>query len=240
MQLILLLLSTLRSIFRSRSALELEILALRHQIAVLQRAAGKRPRLTPADRLFWVVLCRLWDDWRSALAIVKPETVIAWHRKGFRLFWTWKVRRGRPGRPAVAREVRDLIRRMSRENPLWGAPHIHAELRKLGIEIGETSVGKYLVRRRKPPSQTWRTFLRNHVKTLVSVVGSRTGAVLRRSDLSVAPRFLWECLTSPTVSPFPAPATSHPACEFPALGAPVCFAARFMRPIVQERLSALA
>src|SRR5215467_10414284 len=169
MQLILLLLSTLRSIFRSRSALELEILALRHQIAVLQRAAGKRPRLTAADRLFWVVLCRLWDDWRSALAIVKPETVIAWHRKGFRLFWTWKVRRGRPGRPAVAREVRDLIRRMSRENPLWGAPHIHAELRKLGIEIGETSVGKYLVRRRKPPSQTWRTFLRNHVKTLVSV-----------------------------------------------------------------------
>jgi hypothetical protein len=147
----------------------LEILALRHQIGVLQRAAKKRPKVTPADRLFWAVLSRLWKDWRSALVIVKPETVIAWHRKGFRLFWTWKVRRGRRGRPAVAREVRDLIRRMSRENPLWGAPHIHGELLKLGIEIGETSVGKYLVRRRKPPSQTWRTFLRNHIKTLVSV-----------------------------------------------------------------------
>jgi transposase InsO family protein len=169
MRLILLLLSVVRSNVRSRAAVELEILALRHQIGVLQRAAKKRPKVTPADRLFWAVLSRLWKDWRSALVIVKPETVIAWHRKGFRLFWTWKVRRGRRGRPAVAREVRDLIRRMSRENPLWGAPHIHGELLKLGIEIGETSVGKYLVRHRKPPSQTWRTFLRNHVKTLVSV-----------------------------------------------------------------------
>jgi len=117
----------------------------------------------------WVILSRIWGDWRSALAIVKPETVIAWHRKGFRLFWTWKVRRGKAGRPAVTREVRDLIRRLSRENPLWGAPHIHGELLKLGLEIGETSVGKYMLRRRKPPSQTWRTFLDNHVKDLVSV-----------------------------------------------------------------------
>ena len=111
----------------------------------------------------------MWSDWRTALVIVKPETVIAWHRKGFRLFWTWKVRRGSPGRPTVAKEVRDLIRRMSRENPLWGAPRIHGELLKLGIEIGETSVSKYLVRHRKPPSQTWRTFLDNHMKSLVSV-----------------------------------------------------------------------
>jgi transposase InsO family protein len=103
------------------------------------------------------------------LVIVKPETVIAWHRKGFRLFWTWKVRRGQPGRPAVPKDVRELIRRMSRENPLWGAPRLHGELLKLGIDLGETSVGKYLVRRRKPPSQTWRTFLENHVKTMVSV-----------------------------------------------------------------------
>jgi len=129
----------------------------------------KRPQLTPADRYFWVVLSRVWLAWRSALAIVQPDTVIAWHRKGFRLFWTWKIRRGKPGRPAVSREVRELIRRMSRENPLWGAPHIHGELLKLGITIGETSVAKYLVRDRKPPSQTWRTFLDNHVKTLVSV-----------------------------------------------------------------------
>ena len=95
--------------------------------------------------------------------------MIAWHRKGFRLFWTWKIRHGRVGRPAVSCEVRDLIRRMSRENPLWGAPHIHGELLKLGIEISETSVAKYMVRHRKPPSQTWRTFLDNHVKNLVSV-----------------------------------------------------------------------
>src|SRR2546427_9148447 len=111
----------------------------------------------------------MWSDWRTALVIVKPETVIAWHRKGFRLFWTWKVRRGDPGRPAVAKNVRDLIRKMSWENPLWGAPRIHGELLKLGIDVGETSVSKYMVRRRRPPSQTWRTFLENHVKSMVSV-----------------------------------------------------------------------
>ena len=95
-------LGTLSSMFRSRAVLELENLALRHQIGVLQRTARKRPRLTPADRLLWVGLSRIWSDWRSALAIVKPETVVAWHRAGFRLFWTWKVRRGQPGRPVIA------------------------------------------------------------------------------------------------------------------------------------------
>ena len=162
-------LSTLGSMFRSRAALELENMALRHQIGVLKRSARKRPKLTAADRLFWVFLSRVWCDWRSALDIVKPATAIAWHRKGFRLFWTWKIRHGQVGRPAVSGEVRDLIRKMSRENPLWGAPHIHGELLKLGIEISETSVAKYMVRHRKPPSQTWRTFLNNHVKNLVSV-----------------------------------------------------------------------
>jgi transposase InsO family protein len=103
------------------------------------------------------------------LAIVKPETVIGWHRKGFRLFWTWKVRRGQRGRPPVPEEVRKLIRRMSRENPIWGAPRIHGELLKLGIDVGETSVSKYMVRRRNPPSQTWRTFLENHVMDTVSI-----------------------------------------------------------------------
>jgi transposase InsO family protein len=111
----------------------------------------------------------VWGGWRSALAIVKPETVIAWHRKGFQLFWTWKVRRGKPGRPAVPVELRDLIRTMSRENPVWGAPRIHGELLKLGIDVGETSVSKYMVRGRKPPSQTWRSFLENHVQSMVSV-----------------------------------------------------------------------
>jgi transposase InsO family protein len=117
----------------------------------------------------WVRLSRVWSDWRLALAIVKPETVIAWHRAGFRLFWSWKVRRGQPGRPLISREVRDLIRKMCRENPSWGAPRIHGELLKLGIDIGESSVSKYMVRCRKPPSQTWRTFLENHAKQLVSI-----------------------------------------------------------------------
>ena len=163
------LLATLSSIFRSRAALELENLALRHQIGVLQRSKRQRPKLTSGDRLLWICLSRLWRDWRSALAIVKPETVIAWHRAGFCLFWTWKVRRGPPGRPLISREVRDLIRRMCRENPNWGAPRIHGELLKLGIDIGESSVSKYMVRGRKPPSQTWRTFLENHAQQLVSI-----------------------------------------------------------------------
>jgi putative transposase len=163
------LLATLSSVFRSRAALQLENLALRHQIGILQRSARKRPKLTPADRLLWVGLSRIWRDWRSALAIVQPETVIAWHRAGFRLFWTWKVRHGQPGRPIVSREIRDLIRRMCRENPIWGAPRIHGELLKLGINIGESSVSKYMVRGRKPPSQTWRTFLENHLTQLVSI-----------------------------------------------------------------------
>src|ERR1700758_5831602 len=148
------LLATLSSIFRSRPALQLENLALRHQIGILQRSARKRPKLTPADRLLWVALCRIWRDWRSALAIVQPETVIAWHRAGFRLFWTWKVRHSQPGRPVISREIRDLIRQMCRENPGWGAPRIHGELLKLGIDIGESRVSKYMVRSRKPPSQT--------------------------------------------------------------------------------------
>ena len=163
------LLATLSSIFRSRTTLQLENLALRHQIGVLRRSARTRPKLTSGDRLLWVWLSRIWSDWRSALAIVQPETVIAWHRAGFRLFWTWKVRRGQPGRPLVSREVRDLIRKMCRENPGWGAPRIHGELLKLGIDVGESSVSKYMVRCRKPPSQTWRTFLENHAKQLVSI-----------------------------------------------------------------------
>jgi putative transposase len=154
--------------FKSRATLQLENLALRHQLGVLHRSV-KRPKLTPPDRILWVWLYAVWNGWRSALVIVKPDTVIAWYRKSFRLFWTWKVRCGQPGRPAVPKDVRELIRRLSHENPLWGAPRIHGELLKLGIDIGETSVGKYMPRHRQPPSQTWRTFLENHVKTMVSV-----------------------------------------------------------------------
>jgi hypothetical protein len=164
--------AVLSSIFRSRGVLQLENLALRHQIGVLRRSARKRPKLTPGDRLLWVLLSHIWRDWRSALAIVKPETVVAWHRAGFRLFWTWKLRHGQTGRPTVSRKIRDLIRKMCRENPGWGAPRIHGELLKLGIDIGESSVSKYMVRSRRPPSQTWRTFLENHTKQLVSVLST--------------------------------------------------------------------
>jgi transposase InsO family protein len=119
--------------------------------------------------LLWAWFCGAWAEWRSALCIVKPETVIGWHRKGFRLFWTWKVRRGQPGRPPVSKEIRKMIRKMTRENPIWGAPRIHGELLKLGIDIGETRVSKFMGHRRNPPSQTWGTFLENHVNTTVSI-----------------------------------------------------------------------
>jgi transposase InsO family protein len=119
------------------------------------------------DRGFWVLLSRLWADWRSSLVLVKPDTVVGWHRKGFRLYWRWKS--GKPGRPRVPKDVRDLIRRMSLENPLWGAPHLHGELLKLGIEIAEPTVSKYMVRPKKPPSQTWKTFLNNHLNETVSL-----------------------------------------------------------------------
>ena len=150
--------------FKSRATLHLENLALRHQLSVLRRSV-KKPKLNRFDRCLWAWLCGTWAEWRSALRIVKPETVIGWHRKGFQLFWTWKVRHGQPGRPAVSKETRQLIRKRSRENPLWGAPRIHGELLKLGIDIGQTSVGKYIVRRRQPPPQTWRTVLENHLKS---------------------------------------------------------------------------
>ena len=156
-----------REAFLSRAALHLENLALRQQLAALDRK-GARPSLRMADRLFWVVLSRLWSGWREILVIVKPETVIGWHRKGFRRFWTRKSRRGKPGRPPVSSEFRGLIRRMSRENPLWGAPRIHGELRMLGFEVSEAAVSKYMPRHPKPPSQTWRTFLENHVWCLAS------------------------------------------------------------------------
>ena len=110
--------TNLSSIFHSRAALELENLALRHQIGVLQRSTRNRPKLTLVDRLLWVWLSRIWKGWRSALAIVRPETVLVWHREGFRLFWTWKVRRGHPGQPVISREVRDLIRKMCERIPL--------------------------------------------------------------------------------------------------------------------------
>src|ERR1700726_1807111 len=148
-------------LFRSRTALEVEIWMLRQQINVLRRTAPKKQTFSSIDRLIFVCLYRLVPGVRDALAIVKPETVIKWHRAGFRSYWSWKSRRG-AGRPTVRQEIRKLIREMSIVNPVWGAPRIHGELLKLGVGIGQTSVAKYMVRRRDPPSQGWRTFLRNH------------------------------------------------------------------------------
>src|SRR5216683_3413430 len=135
------------SCIRTRASMHLEILALRHQLAELQRRTTKRPRLRTADRLLWVMLSRAWVQWRSALVIVKPETVIAWQRKGvsivLALYWRWKSGGGNSGRPSVSLEMRELVRQMSTANPLWGAPRIHGELLKLGIQISQATVAKY-------------------------------------------------------------------------------------------------
>lgn len=163
-----LLFSFLRRFLRSRATLQAEILALRHQLLVLKRSTGgRRLRLRTADRIFWVWLSRLWQGWRSRAWIFKPETVISWDRKGFRLYWTWKSR-ARKGRPCVWGEIRDLIRKMSLANPRWGAPSIHGELLKLGIHIAETTVAQYMVHPRRPSLQTWKTFLKNHMTDMVS------------------------------------------------------------------------
>ena len=154
--------------FRSRASLEAENLALRQQINVLRRKSPKRATFTNVDRAFFAWLYGLAPGVLSALAIVRPETVIRWHRAGFRSYWRWKSR-PQGGRPKTALEVRQLIREMSVANPLWGAPRIHGELLKLGIDIGQTTVAKYMARGRRPPSQGWKTFLRNHADGIASI-----------------------------------------------------------------------
>ena len=161
------LLHSLRFLARSRASLHLEILALRHQLAVVNRTRRPRLRLTSADRVLWAWLSRTWRGWRSVLHIVQPETVVGWHRRGFRLFWTWKSRR-RIGRPGVPADLRALICELSAANPLWGAPRIHGELQKLGIVVSQSTVAKYMRRQPRPPSQTWRTFLTNHASQIMA------------------------------------------------------------------------
>jgi hypothetical protein len=136
------LLAATRSSIRTRVELEAQILALRHQLAVLQQAAPRRPRFSRADRLFWVLLSRVWTGWRRTVHIVRPATVVCWHRRLFALHWRWRSTRPRIGRPTVAPDIRDLIRRMNRANPLRGAPRIHGELRKLGLDVSQTTVEK--------------------------------------------------------------------------------------------------
>ena len=142
--------------FRSRASLEAEILVLRHQLNIQRRHLPKRLTFSAMDRLIFVGLYRLVPSSLNVLTIVKPETVVRWHRAAFRSYWRWKSR-PRSGRPTVPAEIRRLIREMSIADPLWGAPRIHGELLKLGIEIGQTSVAKYMARRRGPPSQGWKT-----------------------------------------------------------------------------------
>jgi len=165
---ITLLLHSILSALKARQRLAMENLALRHQIQVLQRS-GKRPRLTSVDRGLWVFLSRIWHDWRDGLFVVKPDTVVQWHRMGFKLYWRWKSRKRKRGRPHVSRQLVALIRKMSLSNPLWGAPRIHGELLKLGIDLAQSTISKYMRRPRRAPSQTWKTFLRNHLEETASI-----------------------------------------------------------------------
>ena len=155
-------------LFRSRASLQAEILTLRHQLNVLRRKSPQRLSFSNIDRLVFAGLYRLATGMPDALAIVKPETVIRWHRAGFRAYWRWKSR-PRGGRPKTPLEIRQLIREISLANPLWGAPRIHGELPKLGLDIGQTTVAKYMTKGRRPPSQGWKTFLHNHADGIVSI-----------------------------------------------------------------------
>ena len=158
----------LMGLFRSRASLEVEILVLRHQLNVLRRRAPKRRAFSNQDRLIFAGLYAVAPRILSALAIVEPQTVVRWHRAGFRLFWRWRSQSG-IGRPKISLEIRRLIREMSLANPLWGAPRIHGELLKLGINISQTSVAKHMARHRRPPSQGWKTVLRNHADGIASI-----------------------------------------------------------------------
>jgi transposase InsO family protein len=161
-------LAVLASPFKSKLRLEAENAVLRHQLIVLRRSLHGRVRLTNHDRWFLIQLYRWFPSILQVLTIIRPETLVRWHRAGFRCYWRWKSRR-LGGRPQIDTELRLLIRRMSVENPLWGAPRIHGELLKLGIEVAQSSVAKYMVKRRGPPSQGWRTFLHNHAPAIAAM-----------------------------------------------------------------------
>ena len=161
-------LAVLASPFKSKLRLEAENAVLRHQLIVLRRRLNGRIRLTNHDRWFLIQLYRWFPSILKVLTIIRPETLVRWHRAGFRCYWRWKSHR-RGGRPRIDMELRVLIRRMSVENPFWGAPRIHGELLKLGLEVAQSSVAKYMVKRRGPPSQGWRTFLHNHAPDIAAM-----------------------------------------------------------------------
>src|ERR1700739_1033848 len=161
-------LAMLASPFKSKMQLEAENAVLRHQLIILRRRLHGRVGLTNHDRWFLIQLYRWFPSILQVLTIVRPETLVRWHRAGFRCYWRWKSRR-RAGRPQISTELRALIRRMSIENPLWGSPRIHGELLKLAFEVAQSSVAKYMVKRRGPPSQGWRTFLQNHAPDIAAM-----------------------------------------------------------------------
>jgi hypothetical protein len=160
--------AVLASPFKSKVSLEAENTALRHQLIILRRKVRGRVRLTNTDQLLFVQLYRWFPSILKSITIMRPEALVRWHRAGFRSYWRWKSR-ARGGRPQIEARLRVLIRRMSIENPLWGAPRIHGELLKLGFEVAQSTVTKYMVRRYGPPSQGWRTFLRNHAPHIAAM-----------------------------------------------------------------------
>jgi transposase InsO family protein len=155
-------------LFKSRSRLEAENLFLRHQLNIALRRAPPRLRLRGSDRALLILITKLWPSLLGVAKVVQPETILRWHRAGFKVFWRWKSR-NRAGRPKIDRGLRDLIQRMSRENPLWGASRIHGELLMLGLEVAQSTVSKYMARPSKPPSQTWKTFLQNHAEAIAAI-----------------------------------------------------------------------
>src|SRR6266404_2449067 len=165
---LILFLHVLVSPFKARAQLEAEIVVLRHQLNVLRRRVSSKPKLAIVDRLLWVWLHRLVPSVLNAITIVQPETIIRWHRTGFRLYWRWKSR-SHGGRPKVPMEIRHLIREISLANPLWGAPRIHGELLKLGIEVAQSTVAKYMAKSGRGPSQTWKAFLHNHAAGIAAL-----------------------------------------------------------------------
>ena len=155
-------------LFKSRSRLEAENLFLRHQLTIALRRAPPRLRLRGSDRALLIWMTQIWPSLLGAAQVVQPETILRWHRTGLKAFWRWKSR-NRVGRPKIDRGLRDLIQRMSRENPLWGASRIHGELLMLGFEVAQSTVSKYMARPPKPPSQTWKAFLRNHAEAIAAI-----------------------------------------------------------------------
>jgi transposase InsO family protein len=169
------------NLFKSQGQLRAENLLLRHQLNIALRRAPPRPRLLQSDRVLLVWMTRFYPELLGLAQVVKPETILRWHRAGFRAFWRWKSRK-RAGRPKIDRALRDLIRRMNRENPLWGAPRIHGELLMLGFDVAQSTVSKYMVRSKAPPSQCWKTFLHNHANAIAAI------------DLCVVPTLTFERL----------------------------------------------